>query len=157
MLCWSRFNNIKTADWMFIAGGSLIRLNKKPVPGGRFRDERQKWQKLARLKGWQTALRGPDPLPCLFCPQLFMATQPRRSVIRALRCQVVFVFVVLICPCLLHVWLLLSDTPGVLEELGGSGLYVFKMIYRSSASFELMKVTQTGRNVHIIFVKSEKK
>lgn len=157
MLCWSWFNNIKMADWMFIAGGSLIRLNKKPVPGGCFRDERQKWQKLACFKGWHTALRSPDPLPCLFCPQLFMATQPLHLVILALCCQVVFVFMVLICA---HVWYMSGyfsvTSPDVLEELWGSGLYFLRWSTEAQLHFNSWKSPKLA-GMSVLFCKNWKK
>lgn len=48
------------SDGMFTAGDNTIRLKKDL----RFKDERQKWLKLAFFKGWQAALRSPDALPC---------------------------------------------------------------------------------------------
>lgn len=162
MRCWGWFDDNKMADWMFIAGEWTIRLNKNPVPGGCFKDERQKWQKLACFKGWQTALRSPDPLPCQHWRESGSVVSSASSVHSCswqhspsawwssrLLPSCVCVHGANLRSCLVHVWLFLCDSSDGLEELWGFSLYFWDdLVYKSSAP--LMKVTKTGSTVHII-------
>lgn len=126
MLCWSRFNNIKTADWMFIAGGSLIRLNKKACARGLF----QRWEaEMAEVGAFERVADSPPRSWPTAMPLLSTVvhgnTAPALGDPRSSLPSCVCVRGANLRPCLLHVWLLLSDTPDVLEELWGSGLCFF--------------------------------
>lgn len=144
MRCWGWFDDNKMADWMFIAGEWTIRLNKNPVPGGCFKDERQKWQKLACFKGWQTALRSPDPLPCQpgvkaaqWWAQPLLSKVVHGNTAPALGdplacCQVVFVYMVLICA---HVWCMSGSFSVTL-------LMVWKSCEASAFIFEMILYTR---------------
>lgn len=132
MLCWGWFDNIKMADWMFIAGERTIRLNQVPVPGGRF----QRWQaEMAEAGAFQRVADCPRQSR----PSALPAWRESGSVVSSassvhscswqhspsawwsscLLPSCVCVHGANLRPRLVHVWLILSDTPDGLAELWG--------------------------------------
>lgn len=170
MICWGWFDDNIMADWQFIVGERTIRLKKNPVPGCCFKDERQKWPKLARFKRWQAALSWPAAMPAWHESSSIVSSassvhscswqqSPSAWWSSRLLPSCVCIHGANLRPCLGHVWLILCDTPDSSEELRGFSLYFFERSLINELSFILTHESHPNwqHGLYFFFINTEKK